>query len=479
MTKSHRRFLSINIIAISLLAGLLLIGPQNSLRAGAGGHAADNGNIREAPPNPPQDERFKTDILVIVAHPDDETEVTGYLARAIFDEHKRVAAIFGTPGNGGSDAVSDAEAAALGAVRATEAREALAAFGVLHVWFLGGTDTPGQNVLQSLETWDHGKCLGEAVRLVRLTRPEVIMTWLPVYVAGENHDDHQAAGVIATEAFDLAGDATAFPEQISHPRNAHGIRNLTEGLQPWQPKKIYYFSDALHTEFLQGQGPAYNTSDVSPSQHKSYYQLAVEEAAHHLTQDDTGQAAKQALEGGPEFIYAKEPVLLVRGKSLVGGSVTGDVLEGIEPGAIPFAPVRGYRPESRQGISIELGGPWAFYSLLWKAHNVDHLRDLIKVPEVAVGNGEPVNVPLLIHNDTDQPVEVDLTSSIAAGWKEIRGTARYPVRPHESYPVETDYIAASTPKPEWQTLTWKAEVNGQTVGTLTLRVLTDSPGLPQ
>src|SRR5256885_2132616 len=37
------------------------------------------------------DERFKTDILLIVAHPDDEGAATPYLARAIYDEHKRVA----------------------------------------------------------------------------------------------------------------------------------------------------------------------------------------------------------------------------------------------------------------------------------------------------------------------------------------------------------------------------------------------------
>ena len=478
--KKHVWFLTLNFLAAAMLVGTLLLAPLNSLAAGGGGRlAADDSKIQEASPNPPPDERFKADILVIVAHPDDETEVTGYLARAIFDEHKRVAAIFGTPGNGGGDAVGNAQAAALGAIRATEAREAMATFGVLHVWFLCGTDTPGQNVLQSLETWDHGRALGEAVRLVRLTRPEVILTWLPVYVAGENHDDHQAAGVIATEAFDLAGDATAFPEQISAPRNRNGIMNLTEGLQPWQPKKIYYFSDAQHTEFLDGRGPLYNTTDVSPSQHKTYYQLAVEEAAHHLTQGDTGQAAQQALSGGPEFIYAKEPVRMVLGKSLVGGSTTGDVLEGIQHGEVPFAPVQGYRPETRQGISVELGGPWAFYKLLWKAHNIEHLRDLIKIPEVAVGNGEPVNVPILIHNDTDQPVEVTLTSTIPAGWKEMNGTARYPVRPHETYPAETQYIAPSTDKPEWQTLTWKAEANGQTVGTITLRVMTDSPGLPQ
>jgi hypothetical protein len=71
------------------------------------------------------DERFKADILVIVAHPDDETEVTGYLARAIFDEHKRVAVIFGTHGDGGGDATGQEQAAALGAERGIEAVRAL------------------------------------------------------------------------------------------------------------------------------------------------------------------------------------------------------------------------------------------------------------------------------------------------------------------------------------------------------------------
>ena len=70
---------------------------------GAAVLAASADQIREAAPAPPPDARFKADILVIVAHPDDETMVTGYLARAIFDGQKRVAAIFGTPGNGGGD----------------------------------------------------------------------------------------------------------------------------------------------------------------------------------------------------------------------------------------------------------------------------------------------------------------------------------------------------------------------------------------
>jgi len=477
--KMAGRFAIAHALAASALLAPLLTVPLNSLAAGPDGNqASDGGQIRLASPNPPPDERFKTDILVIVAHPDDETEITGYLARAIFDEHKRVAAIYGTPGNGGGDMISNAQAAALGDIRMTEAREALAFFNVLHVWFLGGTDTPGQDVLQSLETWDHGKALGETVRLVRLTRPEVVITWLPDYVAGENHDDHQAAGVIATEAFDLAGDPTAFPEQLAAPRNRRGIMNLTEGLEPWQPKKIYYFSDSLNLEFLKGQGPAYTTTDTSASKHETYFKLAAEQMSRHLTQDDSGQMAKHALETG-DFTYFKQPVYLALGKSLVQSGTTGDVFEGIAPGPIPYAAVRGYQPDGRQGVSIDLGGPWAFYRKFWRAHNLDHLADLMQTPEVAVANAAEVHVPILIGNDTDRPVEVTLTSAVPSGWREMRGTARYPVRPREAYPAQTVYIASSTNKPKWQTLTWKAEANGQTIGTLTLRVLTDSPGLPQ
>ena len=43
--------------------------------------------------------------------------------------------------------------------------------------------------------------------VVRITRPEAILTWMPNYEVGENHEDHQAAGVLATEAFDLAANA--------------------------------------------------------------------------------------------------------------------------------------------------------------------------------------------------------------------------------------------------------------------------------
>lgn len=434
--------------------------------------------IPQAQPSPPPDSRFKADIMVIVAHPDDETMVTGYLARAIYDEHKRVAVIFGTRGNGGGNAVGYEQAESLGEIRKIEARKALESYGVMNVWFLNGPDTPSQNVLWSLETWNHGKALDEAVRLVRLTRPEVILTWLPDYVAGENHGDHQASSVIATEAFDMAGDPTKFPEQLAAPRNRNGIGNLTEGLRPWQPKKLYYFSDASHTEFLEGKGPSYTTTDVSPSRHVPYYHLKAEEMKFHLTQDDTGMMAAKALESG-DMGYFKQPELLILGKSLVGGSTTGDIFQGIEPGSIPFASVSGYRPESHSGVWMELGGSWAFYREFWKAHGIEHIANLLPQPEVSVGAGNTLYVPLVIHNDTAQPVDVDLSVRATSPLKERFGSSRYPVRPHDVYPVETGVEVPLGMKYGWQEVSFKGESGGQPVGNIALRVQVNSGGLPE
>ncbi len=141
----------------------------------------------QAPFSPEPDARYKADILVVVAHPDDETEIAAYLARAIYDQHKRVAVLFGTRGDSGGNVMGYEQTAALGAEREIEARRALGSLGVSNVWFIGAPDTPGQNVLASLETWNHGSALEEAVRIIRLTRPDVILTWLPDFVVGENH----------------------------------------------------------------------------------------------------------------------------------------------------------------------------------------------------------------------------------------------------------------------------------------------------
>lgn len=428
--------------------------------------------------SPQPDARYKVDLLVVVAHPDDETEMGAYLARAIYDEHKRVAVVFGTRGNGGGNSEGQEQAASLAAVREIEARKALAHFGVLDVWFLNGPDTPSQDVLHSLETWNHGDSLGRLVRLFRLTRPSVVVTWLPVWVAGENHGDHQAAGVLANEAFDLAGDPTAFPEQIAAPRNRQDIGNLTEGLQPWQAQKLYFMSDTSHTDFIKGQGPSYPSNEVSPARHVSYARLAAEECAFHLTQGDTGQMARQALAKN-DLHFFEEPVLFIFGKSYVPSSPTADLFAGVSSTGIPYHRAPGFEPAAVSSPSIELGGAWRFYRFFWQAHGLDHLAKLL-TPEIQAKYNAPLVIPVFIDNPTDQALSVSTSADLPEGWTVRRALPKtISVPAHQTASVPLDVKTSPTQTTGWKTVAIDAQAGGKSLGQIRIRVELNSGAMPQ
>lgn len=428
--------------------------------------------------NPGPDDRYKADLLVVVAHPDDETEIGAYLARAILDEHRRVAVVFGTPGNTGGNVEGQEQAATLGAVREIEARRALAHFGVMNVWFLDGPDTPGQSVLHSLETWNHGDSLGRMVRLIRLTRPAVIATWLPDYVAGENHGDHQAAAVLATEAFDIAADPAEYSEQITPPRDRFDIGNFTEGLHPWQPEKIYYFSDASNTDFMKGQGPSYSAKDISPSRHVPYARLAAEECAFHLTQSDSGQMASKALAQNDLHNF-EQPVRLIFGKSHVKSQITADLFDGVVPEGISYRPAPRYVPEPPAAPTFQLGGSWNFYRNFWPAHGLQHLAYLVG-PEVAVNFASFLWVPLMIENPTANGMNINLAINLPPGWSYVRQpTLQFTVEPHQNYSMHFEVRTPEERIEGWKMLTIRADSDGKTLGTIPLRVQLNGGALPQ
>jgi LmbE family N-acetylglucosaminyl deacetylase len=423
---------------------------------------------QQAPPNPQPDSRYKVDILEIWGHPDDDSEITSYAAKLIEQQHKRVGVIFTTRGNSGGNAAGPEQANALADIREMEARRSLASYGITDVWFLHGSDTPGADVLHSLEQWGHGKSLDEIVRLVRITRPEVILTWMPNYVVGENHEDHQGAAVLATEAFDLAANPLAFPEQVEAARDRFTINNYGEGLRPWQPKKIYYVTDSSHFDFLKGQGPEYPTSNISPNRKIPYSRVAAEAWGYYKTQADfTDEQLKE---------FSEMPVRFIFGKSLVGGTATSDIFEGITANPIPYVRSRGYEPPPA-GVALELGGPWAFYHAFWRAHGIEHIGDLY-APEAQVAPGESLWVPLIIRNDTDGEKQVTLHATLPAGWTVKPEATIYTVAAHDSYAIQLT-VKSTAEKGAWQTLTWTADCGGKNIGPVKLRVDVASNGLPQ
>jgi LmbE family N-acetylglucosaminyl deacetylase len=435
---------------------------------------------------PQADDRYKTDILLVVAHPDDEGAATPYLARAL-DEGKRVAVVFGTRGSSGANEAGAEQATALGEIREIEARRALETLGITNVWFLGGRDTASQNVLQSLANWGHGAALEQLVRLVRLTRPEVILTFLPGTFIGEDHGDHQASAVLATEAFDLAGDPATFSEQVAAPMRR--LEPFLENLRPWQPKKIYYFPDADREDIFRGKGPQYSVTEISKSAKQAYWRRALESFRAHQTQAkgfldsiskmDEAQIEKMVLSDGGWG----DALHFVLGKSVVGGSVTGEIFEGITPGTIPFARPEVSAEPARPEVSAELAGTWDFYANFRRAHGLTHLPHP-EPPEIALQAPGSLVIPLWLRNQTATVREITLSVTLPTGWTVQSGEGHFSVGPKQTaaarIEVNLPAIAESAPKkPEQQEITVRAESNGQSIGIVKLRVELRKRTLPQ
>ena len=66
---------------------------------------------------------------------------------------------------------------------------------------------------ETLSIWDRQQVLADIVRVIREFRPDVVITRFST-VPGGTHGHHTASAVLALEAFKLAGDPKAFPDQL-------------------------------------------------------------------------------------------------------------------------------------------------------------------------------------------------------------------------------------------------------------------------
>jgi LmbE family N-acetylglucosaminyl deacetylase len=431
------------------------------------------------------DERYKADILLVVAHPDDEGAATAYLARAI-DEGKRVAVVYGTRGSSGANEVGAEQAAALGAIREIEARRALSQLGIAEAWFLDGKDTASQNVLQSLSNWNHGETLQQLVRLMRLTRPEVVLTFLPGTFIGEDHGDHQASGVLATEAFDMSGDPVAFPEQLAGATKR--LEPLLDNLRPWQPKKLYYFADADKEDIFRTLGPAYSVKELSKSNKHAYWRIALDGYLAHETQS---RAMAESLKGMSDAAleklmttegYWSDSLRFVRGKSLVGGSATGDVFENIASEPIRFSRLEVAPRLEGPELLVELGGPWSFYADFRRAHGLSHLPHP-EPAEIALQVGTTLVIPLWVRNETASTQEITLSAELPSGWTVQSGAGKFSIAAKQTAAARMEVILPvsidAAKKNEPQEITVKAESGGRSIGDVKLRVELRKRALPQ
>jgi LmbE family N-acetylglucosaminyl deacetylase len=152
-------------------------------------------------------------LLHVGAHPDDEnTQLITDFARG---RGYRTAYSSLTRGDGGQNEIGPEFDEKLGVARTQElAGRAAVGWGT-------GSFSRGRSTLvfsktpeETLTFWDRQQVLGDVVRVIRQFRPDVVVTRFPIPPGSGGHGHHTASGILAVEAFKLAGDPQAYPEQL-------------------------------------------------------------------------------------------------------------------------------------------------------------------------------------------------------------------------------------------------------------------------
>jgi LmbE family N-acetylglucosaminyl deacetylase len=163
-------------------------------------------------------------VLYVAAHPDDEnTQLITYLSRG---RGYRTAYLSLTRGDGGQNLLGPEFGDALGVIRTQELLAARRIDGGSQYFSRAKDFGFSKDYRQTLSKWDRQQVLADVVRVIRTFRPDVVITRFPTE-PGNTHGHHTASAILAVEAFGLAGDPRAFPEQLDR-------------LSPWQPRRILW-----------------------------------------------------------------------------------------------------------------------------------------------------------------------------------------------------------------------------------------------
>ncbi len=206
-------------------------------------------------------------VLMIGAHPDDEdTELLTVLVRGMGAE---AAYLSLNRGEGGQNLIGPELGEALGLLRTEELLAARRLDGARQYFTRAYDFGYSKSIDETWQHWPRDTVLKDVVRIVRRFRPQIIVSVFSG-TPRDGHGQHQAAGWVAREAFQVAGDSSRFEELFRG-----------EGLIPWTPLKLYRstrFDTAATTLTLNG-------GVLDPAVGKSFHQIAMAGRSLHRSQD--------------------------------------------------------------------------------------------------------------------------------------------------------------------------------------------------
>ncbi|CAG4994811.1 hypothetical protein DYBT9275_01472 [Dyadobacter sp. CECT 9275] len=212
-------------------------------------------------------------VLYIAAHPDDEnTLMLSYLSK---DQLVRTGYMSLTRGDGGQNLIGPEQGYNIGVIRTQELLGARRIDGAEQFFSRAYDFGFSKTRDETLRFWNKDKVLGDVVWMIRKFQPDVIITRFPPDPrAGHGH--HQTSAYLAEEAFALAPDPKAYPDQLKF-------------VKTWQTKRLVWnsftpgFTNKKPTDektpFISIEIGGYNTVLG-----KSYTEIAAESRSMHKSQ---------------------------------------------------------------------------------------------------------------------------------------------------------------------------------------------------
>ncbi len=168
---------------------------------------------------------FLGSALYVAAHPDDEnTRLISYLSNEV---HARTAYLSVTRGDGGQNLIGPELKELLGVLRTQELLAARRIDGGQQFFTRAIDFGYSKHPDETLKIWNKTEILGDVVRIIREFKPDVIVNRFDHRSPGSTHGHHTSSALLSVEAFDMANNPKAYPDQLTT-------------LELWKPKRLFF-----------------------------------------------------------------------------------------------------------------------------------------------------------------------------------------------------------------------------------------------
>jgi LmbE family N-acetylglucosaminyl deacetylase len=226
--------------------------------------------------------RVLGNVLYLAAHPDDEN--TRFIGHCANEKLYNTAYLSLTRGDGGQNLVGPEIREELGIIRTQELLAARRTDGGQQFFSRANDFGYSKTPEETLKIWDKDKILADVVWVIRKFRPDVIVCRFPTD-GGGGHGHHTASALLGEEAFTLAADPKAYPEQLKY-------------VKVWQAKRIVVNTGRWWKKDISADDTGVVAEDIGLYNNvlgTSYNELAAKSRSMHKSQGfgSTGTRGEQ------------------------------------------------------------------------------------------------------------------------------------------------------------------------------------------